>query len=171
MLVIRGTKKLLIDMKMEKAVGKIDISDSFFSWHANLVMVNRRKHVIFMNDLSRLSITMSGIRSTQYKNLKDLFLKDLNDFLISEDTDKAMIHEYINNCENVVVTTTNNRSVISTMNDVVLIMQEARTEFENLLELNKWNNTIIYKPINYARPLEFFKAELKSRYSTAPEIK
>ncbi|SDE95894.1 hypothetical protein SAMN04488689_103130 [Paenibacillus sp. cl6col] len=165
MLVIRGTKKLLQDLKMERTITKIDSSDSFFSWHANVVVVNRRKYLIFMNDLSRLSLTIVGVRSTQYKNLKNIFLKELTDYLISENLDEARINQYINDCADIIFTTTNNRSVISTMNDVVLIMQNISFDFANYIELNKWNNDSFYKPINYSRPIEVFKQEIENRYS------
>lgn len=166
-LVIRGTKKLLQDLKIERTITKIDSSDSFFSWHANVVVVNRRKHLIFMNDLSRLSLTIVGVRSTQYKNLKNIFLKELTDYLISENLDEARINQYINDCADIIFTTTNNRSVISTMNDVVLIMQNISFDFANYIELNKWNNDSFYKPINYSKPIEVFKQEIENRYSRA----
>lgn len=166
-LVIRGTKKLLQDLKIERTITKIDSSDSFFSWHANVVVINRRKHLIFMNDLSRLSLTIVGVRSTQYKNLKNIFLKELTDYLISENLDEARINQYINDCADIIFTTTNNRSVISTMNDVVLIMQNISFDFANYIELNKWNNDSFYKPINYSKPIEVFKQEIENRYSRA----
>lgn len=154
-------------MKIERTITKIDISDSFFSWHANLVLVNRRKHIIFVNDLSRLSLTIAGIRSTQYKNLNDIFLNELKNYLTSENLDKEIMNEYLNECEDMVITTTNNRSVISTMNDIVLIMQEVSIEFKNYIELNQWNNDSFYKPINYAKPMEVFNQEIYNRYSRA----
>lgn len=165
MFVIRATNNLLKDMKIEKTITKLDNSDAFFSWHANLVLISRRKHIIFMNDLTRLSLTIAGIRSTQYKYLKDIFLKELRDYLMSENLNIVLINEYLNECNNMLITTTNNRSVIGTMNDVVLIMQEVSKEFKNYNELNKWNNEIIYKPINYAQPIEVFKQEIENRYS------
>lgn len=58
MLAIRSTKNLLRDMKIDKTITTIDIADPFFSWHANLVFVNKRKHIVLINDLSRLSLTL-----------------------------------------------------------------------------------------------------------------
>ncbi|OBY77694.1 hypothetical protein BBG47_20295 [Paenibacillus sp. KS1] len=118
-----------------------------------------------MNDLSRLSLTIVGVRSTQYKNLKNIFLKELTDYLISENLDEARINQYMNDCADIIFTTTNNRSVISTMNDVVLIMQNISFDFANYIELNKWNNDSFYKPINYSKPIEVFKQEIENRYS------
>lgn len=170
-LVIRATKNLLKDMKIEKPTTNIDIADSLFSWHANLVLLDRRKHVVFMNDLSRLSLTLTGIRSTHYKNLKDIFTKQLNEYLLNGNFNKSRINEYLNECNEAIFTTTNNRSVISTLNDVVLIMQQVDIEFENYIELNRWNNDRLIKsvdpnkPREYLRPIEIFMKELENHYT------
>ncbi|WP_442950108.1 DUF6933 domain-containing protein [Paenibacillus sp. HW567] len=33
------------------------------SWHANIIQLNRRKHVLFVNDLSRLCLIIDGVKS------------------------------------------------------------------------------------------------------------
>ncbi|WP_339220948.1 hypothetical protein [Paenibacillus sp. FSL W7-1332] len=171
LLIIRSTKNLLKDMKIDKSITKIDIADPFFSWHANLVFVNKRKHIVLINDLSRLSLTIAGIRSTQYKNLKNIFKEQLENYLISERINKSTIHEYLNECNEAVYTTTNNRSILGTLNDIVLIMQDVGTEFDNYYDLNRWNNDRLYKSIDlnnqreYLRPIELFNNELENRYT------
>lgn len=170
MLVIRSTKNLLRDMKIDKTITAIDIADPFFSWHANLVFVNKRKHIVLINDLSRLSLTLAGIRSTQYKNLENIFKEQLKNYLISENINNSTINEYLNECNEAVYTTTNNRSVLGTLNDIVLIMQEVRKEFDNYYDLNRWNNDRVYKSIDlnnqreYLRPIDLFNKELEKRY-------
>ncbi|MFE0558906.1 DUF6933 domain-containing protein [Paenibacillus sp. NPDC058910] len=72
--------------------------------------------------------------------------------------------------EEAVYTTTNNRSVLRTLNDIVLIMQEVRKEFDNYYDLNRWNNDRVYKSIDlnnqreYLRPIDLFNKELEKRY-------
>lgn len=171
LLIIRSTKNLLKDMKIDKSITKIDIADPFFSWHANLVFVNKRKHIVLINDLSRLSLTIAGIRSTQYKNLNNIFKEQLKNYLVSENINNSTINEYLDECNEAVYTTTNNRSILGTLNDIVLIMQEAGKEFDNYYDLNRWNNDRIYKSIDlnnqrqYLRPIELYNKELENRYT------
>lgn len=89
-------------MKIDKTITTIDIADPFFSWHANLVFVNKRKHIVLINDLSRLSLTLAGIRSTQYKNLENIFKEQLKNYLISENINNSTINEYLNECNEAV---------------------------------------------------------------------
>ncbi|WP_160036939.1 DUF6933 domain-containing protein [Paenibacillus sp. An7] len=170
MLVIRSTKKLLKDMKIDKIITPIAISDPFFSWHANLVLVNRRKHVVFVNDLTRLSLTIPGIRSTQYKNLENIFKEHLKSYLLFENIDDSKINEYLNGCHEAIYTTTNNRSILGTLNDIVFIMKDIGREFDDCNDLNRWNNYRIFKTIDsnntqrYLKPIELFNKELDEQY-------
>ncbi|WP_165972063.1 DUF6933 domain-containing protein [Paenibacillus piri] len=162
MIVIRATKNLLKELKINPT--GIDISDPFFSWHTNIFMLNRRKCIVFMNDLSRLSLMVTGIRSTQYKNLNDIFFKELRHYLLSEGIDERLIESYLNNGKEMIITSTNNRSVISTMNEIVLVSKEIHKEFANMNDRNKWNNTFIYKPIDYAQPIDVFRKQLVKQF-------
>ena len=158
-------------MKIDKSITPIAIADQLFSWHANLVFVNKRKHVVLINDLTRLSLTIPGIRSTQYKNLQNIFKEQLKNYLIFENIDNLTINEYLNECIEAVYTTTNNRSILGTLNDIVLIMQDVGKEFDDYNDLNRWNNERLYKTIDlnnqtkYLRPIELFNKELDKRYT------
>lgn len=57
MLALRFTQKILTDMK----VTPIELRDvnTLFSWHVNILQL-RKKHIIFVNDLSRLCIVIDG---------------------------------------------------------------------------------------------------------------
>jgi hypothetical protein len=158
--IIRATKKLLKEINANPT--QINIYNPILSWHANIFVKNRRKCVIFINDLTLLNITMVGIRSSQLKHLDKLFLEELKNYLISEDIEPKLINAFIDEGQEMIVTTTNNRSVISSMNDIVLIMDDISSVNLNTIELNKWNNRTIYKPIKYKQPIEAFKEELNN---------
>ena len=75
MFVIRGTQKLLKEWETEPL--QVDIYPPLNSWHASLFLLNRRKNIVFMHDISRLSVTLFGIKKSQYKNLPSLFVQTL----------------------------------------------------------------------------------------------
>ncbi|WP_404823703.1 DUF6933 domain-containing protein [Paenibacillus rhizovicinus] len=76
MLIFKATKDTLKDLKIQP--GTVGKSDLFFCWHVNIFNLYRKKHYVFMNDLTRLSLTVTGIRSGQNQKLKELFLNGLD---------------------------------------------------------------------------------------------
>ncbi|TBL80693.1 hypothetical protein EYB31_05555 [Paenibacillus thalictri] len=160
MVVIRLTKSLQKELKLQPQ--KVDISNPFFSWHANMFLLRRRKCIVLMNDLSRLSLTLHGIKSSQYKNLHEIFQSELREYLTSEGIEERMVTAYLDHCTNLVVSNTDNRSVIGTLNEIMFTMNavEKDDRYESNTERNQWNNQIIYKPIDYNKPIDVFKSEL-----------
>ncbi|XUX04628.1 hypothetical protein QM454_08935 [Sporosarcina sp. UB5] len=53
---IHSTKKLLDQIPFDLAVGVGEEGNPLFSWHAHLIVIDRRKAVVLMNDQSRYAI-------------------------------------------------------------------------------------------------------------------
>nr|WP_310832112.1 hypothetical protein [Paenibacillus typhae] len=122
-----------------------------------------------MNDLTRLSLTVTGIRTGQNQKLNEFFVNSLREYLIEEDLSASLISSYIENCNETIITKTDSRSVISTLSEIMLVMKSLEMDnqgFEDMDERQKWNNRFIYKPIDYQKPIEVFIKELKQRYSS-----
>lgn len=51
---IQCTKKLLDFIKPK--ITEVNIDDDLFAWHANYVIINRRKFLVLMNDLTRFCV-------------------------------------------------------------------------------------------------------------------
>lgn len=65
---IQCTKKLLAQMRYEPE--HIDEPEQpLFSWHANLLTINRRKAVVLMNDASRYVIVLYGLKARDFSHL------------------------------------------------------------------------------------------------------
>ncbi|WP_425524899.1 DUF6933 domain-containing protein [Paenibacillus dendritiformis] len=45
------------------------------SWHVNIYNLSKRKHIVFVNDLTRLSLIIDGLRTGQLERLKERFLQ------------------------------------------------------------------------------------------------
>ncbi|WHX49591.1 hypothetical protein QNH46_02570 [Paenibacillus woosongensis] len=165
MLFIKATKDILKDLRINPE--PVLETDLFYSWHVNIFTLYRKKHYVFMNDLSRLSLTISGIRSNQANRLQEIFIKNLIRYLTLEDIPEEQIEFYIKNCNEMVITKTDNRSVRSTLNEIMMIMKSLeynKDGFEDQDHRHKWNNRIIYKPIDYQEPIDVFIKELTDRY-------
>ena len=73
-MLIRCTKKLLVELKVEPE--SISEVDPFFSWHANILVINRRKVVVLMNDLNRYAVVLIGVKQRTLKTLTRLPYKE-----------------------------------------------------------------------------------------------
>jgi len=166
MLIIKATKTMMKDLSITPV--NVDISNLFYSWHANYFTLDRRKHYVFMNDLTRLSLTIAGIRSNQLNKLQDIFRSSLKEYLQTEGISTELVEDYVTNCNEVIYTKTDSRSVLSTLSEIMMIMKsfevDKEKEFADLNERNRWNNTIIYKPIDYNKPIDVFKKELEKQF-------
>ncbi|MGV2805098.1 hypothetical protein GNF85_15860 [Clostridium perfringens] len=155
MLTLRLTKDLLKDMKTTPVE---DINAApFLSWHVNIYNLNKRKHIVFVNDLTRLAIIIDGIRTGQIERMKDKFLLTLREYLLREGVDESLINRYLANGAEVVVSKTNNRSVLGTMKEVTWFIED---DFNDNIERLKWLNRMIHKPIDYMEPISYFKESL-----------
>ena len=60
-MIINCTKKLCDELKINPQ--KVEIVDPLFSWHANIIRVNRKKTVVLVNDSNRYTIVLYRITS------------------------------------------------------------------------------------------------------------
>ncbi|MEK5144206.1 DUF6933 domain-containing protein [Paenibacillus sp. FSL M7-0134] len=162
MFVIRGTQKLLKEWETEPL--QVDIYPPLNSWHASLFLLNRRKNIVFMHDISRLSITLFGIKKSQYNNLPVLFVQALKELMISEGFDEQIVKAYTQDGEQMLATTTNSHSVMGTLDEIIFIMKELDMEHGCELEKNQWNNRIVFKTVEYKYPVDVFKEMLEKHY-------
>lgn len=144
MLFIECTQKLASELKI-----KIDSAppqaDPLFEWHAHLFMAGNRKSVILMNNRTRYTIVLYGLRKEHFKNFGVIFREAVFKNFMVEEIDGPIIEKYLNNCDDIIYCKTYDRSILSQINDI-LYLTEARirdylpTERMNLIELNRENN-------------------------------
>lgn len=162
MLTLRYTQKLLKDMKI--APVEVEEVPPFFSWHANIMQLNR-KYILFVNDATQLCLMLGGIRSGQADKLVEKFRAELTAYLLLEGIKKQHIHQYFLEAGEVTISRTNSKSVIGTMNEMLQYNLVTIGEFDDLHERCHWLNTAIYKPIDYKKPIDVFRESISTRYS------
>lgn len=145
-MLLRFTQKLLKDMKV--APIEVEEVEPLFSWHVNILQL-KRKHIIFVNDLSRLCLIIDGIRSSQINKLQDKFKTDLNQYLRLEGVRRTLIDQYNFEAGELHIKRTNDKSVLGTMKEMSLYCSDM--EFDHTFDLSAWLNSMIYKPIDYEK--------------------
>lgn len=160
MIILRLTQKLLKDMKC--ATVDVEDGDPLFSWHVNILQL-QRKHIIFVNDYTRLCLIIDGVRSSQLNKLQDKFKTDLKEYLQVEGVRKTLIGQYFLEAGELYIKKTNDKSVLGTMKEMTIYSRNK--EFDHTFDLSAWLNSLIYKPIDYKEPINVFKKALEDRYS------
>jgi len=66
------TKKLLIELKVEPEL--VEEENSLFSWHTNIIVVNRKKVVVLVNDHNRYAVVLYGLKAKDFKRFNEIAL-------------------------------------------------------------------------------------------------
>lgn len=110
-----------------------------------------------MHDISRLSITLFGIKKSQYNNLPVLFVQALKELMISEGFDEKIVKAYTQEGEQMLATTTNSHSVMGTLDEIIFIMKELDMEHGCELEKTSGITGLFSKLLNTSTLLMFLK--------------
>ena len=113
-MMIHCTKKLLNELKINMLPDSDEIS--IFSWHANLITINRRKTVVLANDKTRYAVVMYGLNSKDFKNFAKRIQNAIRETFLSESIRPEIIDQYLNSTSNIYFSKTGSRSSISRMN-------------------------------------------------------
>lgn len=86
MQIIRCTQKLIKDMGLKKT--DLSTSEPIFSylgsWHANLLHIDGKKCVLFVNNKTLFNFIVPNVKRQEIKNLSDMFNEHLIYTLSSE---------------------------------------------------------------------------------------
>ena len=117
MAILRCTKKLLNELKI-KPSEETNLSGDLGSWHANLLRIDRRKCVLFTNDATLYSFLVPGLKKLQFQKFQEVFGQHLFKNLRLESFPQYQIEAVLDEHREIVISKTNNRSVLGSMNDL-----------------------------------------------------
>lgn len=166
-MIIECTKKLADAMKIKINPYNAANAGSFYEWHANLFVFDRRKGVILMNNKTRYCIVLYGVKMEHFKRFDKVVLDAIRETFLVEGFPEDTVDKYITKCGDVDYTKTHDRSVLGQMKDFDIsiswkIEEYLPSENINLIELNKWvNNTLMCGSLNYAHPIDLMREELE----------
>jgi len=146
MLVLRGTQKLLKELRLKKS----DLSESgdgaLGSWFVNLFWIERRKCVLITNDQTLYSVLLFGLTKPDFDTLDTRFRDGLIANLRRDGFPPEQIASLAMALNPSVWSVTNSRSVLGSMNDMILTAKylvaikrrETEDEIRNLnIDLNR----------------------------------
>jgi len=136
---IRCTQKLLKELKVEpEAVNP----ESLGSWHANLLLIDRRKCVLLTNDACLYSIFIPGLKKPEFTHFPEVLGQHLFKNLLQEELPQEQIEIVLNELQSISYTKTNNRRVLGSMNDLTFqikyqISANGGLDNADIYEINK----------------------------------
>ena len=118
-MLIQCTKKLLDQLKIKPAdlcAEKEREYDAQFSWHANLITVDRRKTVVLVHDNSHYVLILHGLKAKDFKNLGDHILASIRETFLAELIKEEVVTQFIAQSPGISYTKTKNRSTVARLN-------------------------------------------------------
>ncbi|WEG13402.1 plasmid pRiA4b ORF-3 family protein [Pullulanibacillus sp. KACC 23026] len=91
---IQATKKLLDQLEI-KGASPTREEEALFTWHANLITINRRKTVVLVNDASRYCLVLYGMKKKDWESWETLILSAIRKVLLDEGISEEVVERYI----------------------------------------------------------------------------
>lgn len=113
-MLIQCTKKLLDQLNI-KSVELID-EEPLFSWHANLIRIDRRKTIVLTNDKNRYVIVLYGLKAKNFRKLDEIIIQAIYEAFKSSCIKEEIIEQFINCSKEVIYTKTKNNSLVARLN-------------------------------------------------------
>lgn len=115
--VIRCTRRLLSELQV-KSGDDSGQSTGFSGWHANLLRIDRRKCVLFTNDKTLYTFLVTGMKKPEFENILEVFRLNLFKNIAKEKLPQSQVELVFNEHRELMITRTNSRSVLGSMNDL-----------------------------------------------------
>ena len=165
MQLINCTGKLQKEMGLKKAdlCETIPRFSYLGSWHANLLYINGRKCILFVNDKTLFNFIAADVSRAQIKDLGRLFKGMLQCVLSDEGFDEPLKEKILFEYDELGFAKTNSRSVLGSMNDLafhykILIQDAGGVHSYAVPAIIRQLNRMPLGAIEYRYPIEGLRA-------------
>jgi hypothetical protein len=146
-MLIQCTKKLLAELKTAPSPSTNE--NPLYSWHANILTLNRRKTLVLMNDSNRYVIVLYGLKAKDMKKIDTLILQAITETFQSEGIKDEVIEALISQSKEFSFTTTKDRTMVARLNkaceNVEYFWDDYLNEDSiNQTALNKWVSRLLF---------------------------
>mgnify|MGYP006935317528 CR=1 FL=1 len=161
MQLIRCTKKLQKEMGLKERdlFESEPIEGLLGSWHANLIYINGKKCVLFVNDKTLFNFIYINLSRAEIRELSTIFLVGLYNALASEGFSENVIRKIIAEYESVQYAKSNNKSVLGSMNDLAFHYKyHIQSEYNDTVpDIIKRLNEMPMGALRYKFPIDVLK--------------
>ena len=168
MQLLRCTKKLQKEMALKNCdLLENEVSESHLgSWHVNLIHIDRKKCLLFVNDRTLFNFIVPDIPRTQIKKLSSIFKVTLTCVLSDEGISEMKISKIMSEYESIQYANTNNKSVMGSMNDLAFhykyyIQSEGGVHSYTIPSIIRKLNRLPMGALKFVYPVEALKSVLE----------
>jgi hypothetical protein len=165
-----GCTKNLLEFLKETPVEREEAIDPLYSWTANLIMLNRRKTLVAVNDATKCCFVLHGLTTKMIPKLPELLKNGIRAVLESEYVAPNIIEKYLDECGQELVFTKTLRSEVAYCNKAC---ERVKSFSEILIPgdlLQKpflpWFNDDLIPKYNYHRISEILISAFSERYGS-----
>ena len=176
-MIIQCTKKVLDKIGMKDAEKAPDAPTSeneklkmqLHSWHVNLLTIDRRKVLLFLNDLSSVSVIVYRPQVKDYKHLNEILCEGIETLMRRYGVKEDVIRQYLEDDEYHCMCRSSSKSVLSRMTQFGNAVSWASLHFrdDQKVQINAMISLMDYitgTPQGYKTPDELFVGALSELY-------
>jgi hypothetical protein len=157
-MILRVTNKLAKKLNIELLQKYNTKYSAFEEWYGHLFTADRKQYIFFTNAYSLYSVIIPGKGMNSLGKFSDLTSIWLSELLKEENCDNLITRLVINPHEIFDVYSTNNRIVLSSMNEMIYIARTYLFEEQfTLIEISKKVNATLFSYLDYNNPLKVLK--------------
>jgi hypothetical protein len=166
---ISCSKKLLDEMKLAPAAPARDIPP-IYTWSAHVVVINRRKTLVCVNDLSRFGFVLYGLKAKDFKRLETLLVEEIRRCFLNYCVKPEIADEYLTAYPDVQLVKSTNRKSVARLNKAVEIVKLCADQLDHgdasqpVINRRLNSELISDSDAGYLYPNEKMFSELKSLY-------
>ena len=166
MQILQCTANLRKEVGLKKSDLKslISIASPLGAWHVNLIYVNRRKAVLFVNDITLFKCIVLNLKRESIKKLSNVFRENLSHILISEGFSGEVIEKVMQEYTSIEYAKTHSKSVLGSMNDFAFHYKHHIQNGEFLPDIIHKLNRMPMGALNFNYPIDLLHEILKSRF-------
>lgn len=158
-MIISCTKKLQDELGIKPSL--LMTENPLYSWHANIVRVNRRKTVVLVNDASRYNVILYGLKAKDFKNIQNTILLGIRQILLWDGVNDVVIDQYLKKAGQISFSKTQSRALVARLNKGC----EAANLFDDCYSEDGISQSLVSKIAN-----KFIFFDCSGEYKHANEI-
>ncbi len=172
MITIQCTKKLRDVLNLDIPKEQETIPNPFYSWHSHLFILNRKKCVIVMNNLTRYNFIILGLKKEDFKAYDQRVIAAIRESLLEEGAPREQVDRYMDACDQITWTSTSDRSIVGQMGEMIKSIEcwnrldKYKDIDSKLTEINRKLNHFIMLKLPKAHSGETMLAEMEKRLSS-----
>jgi hypothetical protein len=145
------------------------INNGLGDWYANIFDFNRRYCLLFTNEKTLVTFFVPDLLKKDLTNFHDYFLGGIQNILNYSGLEKDLIDIIILDYLNLQIVTTESRSVLASMNDLIQVYKFVfgKEKHTFIKTIQHFNQNILDRPmgaLNFATPMERLKVLISLEY-------